>query len=381
MKITGIRTRIMGVPGRNWTFVFVETDAGLVGVGEATLENLELAVASTIEHMSEILIGQDPTRVEYLWQSLFKRFFWPVGAVVGSAMSGLDQAFWDIAGKALGVPVYRLLGGPVRDRIWAYARPDLFGLQEPEQTAEATLEAQGAGFSAFKISAPFERVEYAERDLIEGTVEVVRAARRVVGDSMHLMVDNHGRHGADTVIDLLRRLREYSLLFYEEPTRPDNIKVLERVAAAQTGVPLATGERLFTRWGFRELIESQAVSIVQPDICHAGGISEVRRIAAHAELYGQRLAPHNPLGPVSTAASIHLAAATPNFLMLEHCRRNPWFNGVQRGEPLQLHDGHFELPQGPGLGIELDEDVIARHPYQPRAFYDIRYPDGAVAEV
>jgi galactonate dehydratase len=203
---------------------------------------------------------------------------------------------------------------------------------------------------AFKINAPYERVEYAERDLIEGTVDVVRTARKVVGDRMHLMVDNHGRHGADTVIELWRRLREYSPLFYEEPTRPDNVKVLARVAAAQTGVPLATGERLFTRWGFRELIEAQAVSVIQPDICHAGGISEVRRIAAHAELYGQRLAPHNPLGPVSTAASIHLAAATPNFLMLEHCRRSPWFDDVQRGKPLQLQAGHFVLPEGPRPG-------------------------------
>ncbi len=251
MKITKIRTRIMGVPGRNWTFVFVETDAGLVGIGEATLENLELAVAATIEQLSELLIGEDPTRVEHLWQSLSKRSFWPIGAVVGSAMSGLDQACWDIAGKALGVPVYRLLGGPVRDRVWAYARPDLPGLQEPAQTAEATLEAQSAGFTAFKINAPYQTVDYAERDLVEGTVAVVRAAREVVGDQMHLMVDNHGRHGADTVVELLHRLREYGLLFYEEPTRPDNIRVLSRIAAAQTGVPLATRERLFTRWGFR----------------------------------------------------------------------------------------------------------------------------------
>jgi len=292
-----------------------------------------------------------------------------------SAISGIDQALLDIAGKDLGVPVYRLLGGPTRNRVRVYARPDL---PRGDIFEQARL-AREAGYNAYKIGFG-QATDQTDAALIRLTANTVCRLREEHGDDLEIMVDNHGRFGVDSAIQLARALAPYQLRFLEEPIPPDNVDALVKVARAGSGVPIATGERLFTRWGFREVLEKQAAEVIQPDICHAGGISELRRIAALAEIYFVPVAPHNPQGPVSTAAAVHLAASIPNFSILEHCRRYPWFNDVQR-DPLRIESGNVELPTKPGLGVELVEDVISTSPYKPLTPAQYYGPDGAVADV
>jgi galactonate dehydratase len=356
VKITEVKTFVMRGVERNWLFVKVETDEGVHGWGEASLEFTTLTVQTAVEEMAGHLIGQDPTRVEHLWQTMFRHGFWRGGVVLNSAISGLDQALWDITGKAYGVPVYKLLGGACRDRIRLYAHGGW-------QTVEPLKEL---GFTGMKTGAD---------------VENVRRAREIGGEDFALMVDNHGMSTPHQAHRRILDLEPYDLLFFEEPCPPDNPDVLAPLAATRYRTPLATGERLFTRWGFRRVLENQWVSIIQPDICHAGGISEVRRIAAMAETYYVEVAPHNPYGPISTAACVHLCAAIPNFAILEYVYSNePWRSKAQV-EPLVVRDGYAELPTAPGLGVDLDEDVLRSRPYEPIPFGHRYADDGSVADI
>lgn len=376
MKITNIRTRIMGVPPRrNWVFVFVETDEGITGVGEATTEWHEKPVASAIEDLiAPRLIGMDPTRIEWIWQKMYRHVWWRSGVVVSSAMSGIDQALWDIAGKAYGQPVYRLLGGACRDRVRLYARGDL-GVGGSGEEARA---AQDEGFDAFKCGyniAEFDAFD--EKAQIEHCIGEVRAVREAAGDKMDIMLDCGGLFSVNGAMELIARLKALRMLFVEEPVNADTPKDMVRLMRASTGVDIAAGERPCTRWGFREWLEVGAVDVIQADVSHCGGISELMRIAHCAEVYNVKVAPHNPYGPVALAASAHAAAAMPNFLILEHCRLRPWFDDVQ-AVPVPVRKGHVELTERPGLGIELDEDYIERHPYVPLGSRDPFQPDGAV---
>ncbi len=380
MKITAVRTRVMGTPGRNWIFVFVETDEGITGVGEATTEYQEQAVVSSIEqHFAPLLVGRDPTRIERLWQVMYRMFWWRQGVVMTSAISGIEQALWDIAGKAYGQPVYRLLGGPCRDRVRLYARGDL-GLSSEAEEAQAAI---AEGFTAFKWGYGPTGKPFDEEVNIRAAHETVSAIAEATGDqidcSLHLelMVDCAGLFSLGGAIRLIRGLQGYRMLFVEEPVCADNLNEMERLHQAGTGIKLALGERLSTRWAFREYLERRAVDVVQPDICHAGGIGELRKIAAMAEVYGVKVAPHNPYGPVALAAAVHFAAATSNFLILEYCRRTPLFFQVQK-QGIEIANGHAELPTAAGLGVELDEELIAQHPYQPLAIREYYDSDGAV---
>jgi galactonate dehydratase len=372
MKITQIRTQMMGTPGRNWVFVFVETDAGITGVGEATTEWHEQAVVAAIEQqIAPLLLGRDPTEIERLWQVMYRLFWWRQGVVMTSAISGIDQALWDIAGKAYGQPVYRLLGGPCRDRVRLYARTDL-GLPSPAEEARAAI---AEGFTGFKWGYGPTGRPFDEEESIQAAHDTARA---ISGDAgLELMVDCAGLFSLNGAMRLVRGLQPYRMLFVEEPVCVDNMVEVERLHQAGLGINLALGERLCTRWAFREYLERRSVDVIQPDICHAGGISELRKIATMAEVYGVRVAPHNPYGPVAMAAAVHFAAATPNFLILEYCRRSPLFFQVQK-QGVTIENGHAMLPSAPGLGVELDEELIAQHPYQPlesREYYDA---DGAV---
>ena len=380
MKITAVRTRVMGTPGRNWIFVFVETDEGITGVGEATTEYQEQAVVSSIEqHFAPLLVGRDPTRIERLWQVMYRMFWWRQGVVMTSAISGIEQALWDIAGKAYGQPVYRLLGGPCRDRVRLYARGDL-GLSSEAEEAQAAITE---GFTAFKWGYGPTGKPFDEEVNIRAAHETASAIAEATGDqidcSLHLelMVDCAGLFSLGGAIRLIRGLQGYRMLFVEEPVCVDNLNEMERLHQVGTGIKLALGERLSTRWAFREYLERRAVDVVQPDICHAGGIGELRKIAAMAEVYGVKVAPHNPYGPVALAAAVHFAAATSNFLILEYCRRTPLFFQVQK-QGIEIANGHAELPTAAGLGVELDEELIAQHPYQPLAIREYYDSDGAV---
>ena len=365
----------------DWLFVVVETDEGITGVGESAAITLEAAVKGAVEWLRKFLVGQDPTRVEHLWQQMYRHLFWRGGPVLSAAISAIDVALWDITGKAAGLPVYKLLGGPVRDYIPTYTHSD-----QPGTVAENAVRDRDAGFFGIKIAkvppGPADPRKRADTHL-----ELIREAREAAGPDMNIMTDFHGNLTVTEAIRFLERVKPHRLTWAEELIQPDNVPAYIQLARAVPGVPCATGERLLYRFGFRELIESHAVPIIQPDIGLAGGISEVRRIAAYAETHYVQVAPHNPFGPVNTAASIHLGTATPNFLVLEHARRSPHFERVVK-KPLALRNGHFELPTAPGLGVELDEAYIAAHPPKPRTMdeygatrHQAWGADGSVADV
>jgi galactonate dehydratase len=383
MKIVSIENQLMRVERQNWHFVKVTTDEGLVGVGEASLEGRERTVATAVEELSRYLIGEDPGPIEHHWQRLNRHGFWRGGVILNSAIAGIEQALWDIKGKKLGAPVYELLGGPTRRRVRVYTH---LGGPTPEATVERARELMAMGYRAFKmgsgqpIQAGRQPEPVDERTIIRRTVEKVRAVREAVGPDVLLMLDNHGRFMPAFAIELMHALQPFDMLFLEELVPPENLDALEKVANVKANVPLATGERLFSKWEFRDLIGKQIVDVVQPDICHAGGILELKKIAAMAEAYYIQVAPHNPNGPVATAASLHLAAAIPNFLILETAYAEPFRSRVQK-RGLTIEDGWIELPTAPGLGVELDEEVIRAHPYAPHDYAPLYYPDGSVADI
>lgn len=376
MRIIKVTAHLMGVPGpgghapsRNWTFVRVETDEGITGVGEATTEYHEHAVAAMIEeHFAPFLIGQDPTQVTRAWQQLQRFFWWRNGVVASSAASGIEQALWDITGKAYGQPVYKLLGGAVRDCVRVYARSDL-GLES--HVAEITT-ALKEGFTAFKFGPGKYVNPYDDEKQVDVALALARDLRRAAGPDCDLMIDCGGIFSLQAAHRLIEGLREVRMLFVEEPVNMDVPRSLVALRQTFPMVCIAAGERLMTRWGFREWLETGAVDVIQADISHCGGIGELLRIATCAEVYNVRVAPHNPYGPVALAASAHACAAMPNFLILEHCRHRPQFNEVQKFG-LVVQNGCVELNDRPGLGIELDWDYVSKHPYYPlplRTFTD-----------
>jgi galactonate dehydratase len=378
VKIVAIDNLLMRVERQNWHFVKITTDEGIVGYGEASVEGREWTVAAAVHEFGRYLIDEDPTAIEHHWQRLHRHGFWRGGIILNSAISGIDQALWDIKGKRLGVPVYELLGGPTRKRLRVYTHCNA---PTPEATAEFAVKLVEQGYRALKLGtgSPDES-GMDERALIRQAARKIGLVRDAVGPDVDLMLDNHGRFAPFFAIELMHALQPFNMLFLEELVPPENLQALRKVADVKANVPLATGERLFSKWEYRELIDKQIVDVVQPDICHAGGISELKKIAAMAEAYYIKVAPHNPNGPVATAASAHLSAAIPNFLILETAQSEPYRTQVQK-QGLKIVDGWIDLPTTPGLGIELDEDVIAAHPYSPRDYPPAYYPDGSVADI
>tara|TARA_B100000949_G_C14276951_1_gene449942 strand:- start:946 stop:2073 length:1128 start_codon:yes stop_codon:yes gene_type:complete len=358
MKITDIQTFVMGVAGRNWTFVKINTDEQIHGWGEATMEWHEPAVVEGIKIMTPLLIGHDPTRIEKIWQTLFRHHWWRQNVAMNSAISGIDQALWDITGKVFGQPVYRILGGACHERVRLYARGDL-GLGSPVKEAEAALKE---GFTAFKGGVEIGTI-FDSKSQVRKISQDCLAIEKAVGRDMELMLDLQGVFEFNDILEMVRGLQGRNLLWLEEPVPALTLDQMIRLVAANLGVRFSLGERLCSRWEFKEVLEQRAADIIQPDICHTGGISEIRRIASYAEIFGIPVAPHNPLGPVALAASVHAAAAMPNFMILEYCRRSPLFSQVQK-QGVRIKDGFAELPNQPGLGVELDESLIWKHPYR-----------------
>lgn len=359
MKITSLRT--FQVAPR-WLFVAIDTDAGYTGWGEAVVEGQARVVERMLQDLSEYLVGQDPQRIEHHWQVMYRGAFYRGGPVLCSAISGVDQALWDIKGKHYGAPVHDLLGGAVRDRIRMYGH--LRG-QGDDDFAAAAATATSSGMTALKmgIDGPVQVVDTAA--YIQRQVDRFAAVRAAVGPDVDIALDFHGRTSPAMATRLAQRLAPLAPMFIEEPCLPENLDALLQVARA-TEIPIATGERIFTKFGFREVIGKRAVAIVQPDLCHAGGISETRRIAAMAEAEYIGVAPHNPLGPISLAACLQIDAATPNFLIQEYPTLD---DGADLGEgilrqPFDLVDGHIDVPRGPGLGVEVDEDLVRARAYE-----------------
>jgi galactonate dehydratase len=391
LKITTVKTVVVHAQMRNWVFVKVETDqAGLYGWGEASLEWKTRSVVGAVEDFAPMIVGEDPSRIEHLYQKMYRQSFWRAGIIGLSAISGIEQACWDILGKSLNMPVYKLLGGAVRDKVRMYTHlggGDMKAVYETQKSADAGVfvdrlkEVMERGYSAVKvlITPPSEALsrigeyKYAER--------VMDAMRTAAGDDIDIMVDCHGRHSMANAIEFCRVLAPYKPYFVEEPVPPENVDVLAEVRRASP-VPIATGERLATRHQFREIFEKHACHVIQPDLCHCGGLWEAKKIAAMAEAYMMGVAPHNPLGPVANAAALHFALSTPNFLIQEDMLLDvPWRWEVVR-HSLETKDGYWLPSDAPGLGIEVDEEAAKQHPFAQEVLHPltVRAHDGAILD-
>jgi galactonate dehydratase len=384
MKITAVRPLIVNAQMRNWIFVKVETDQGLIGWGEASLEWKTRAVAGAIADFEPFIVGVDPRRIEHLVQTMSRQPYFRGGIVAASALSGIEQACWDILGKSLGAPVYHLLGGAVRDRVRMYDHlgggemTALYLDDEPRAMADRARQSVAAGYTAVKVLAVPRTLPVDGPAPIKRAEATMAAIRDAVGDDVDIMVDFHGRTTPAMGIAYAEALAPYRPLFIEEPALPENVDALAQVARA-TKIPVATGERLVARFQFRELLEKQACAVIQPDLCHCGGIWEARKIAAMAEAYYVSVAPHNPLGPIATAACIHLALATPNFLIQEAIRSDvPWRDEVVT--PPRVSGGYALPYDGPGWGIDVIEAAAARHPFAQEELLRYWHPDGSVAD-
>lgn len=358
MKITALTTYSVAP---RWVFLRIDTDEGITGWGEPVVEGRAETVRAAVGELAELLVGEDPLRIEDLWQQMSKGGFYRGGPILSSAVAGIDQALWDIAGKAYGVPVHQLLGGAVRDRVRMYA---WIGGDEPDQVADLAREQVEAGFTAVKMngSGPMAPIDTLAHTRL--VVDRLAAVREAIGPDRDVVVDFHGRMSTAMSRRLLPLLEPLSPLFVEEPVLPEFARDLGFLAHA-TAVPLATGERLYSRWDFRDVLPT-GIAVAQPDVSHAGGISEVRRIAALAEPYDVAMAPHCPLGPIALAASLQLAFATPNFLIQEQSvgihynAGNELLDYLVDASPFRFVDGYAARPTGPGLGIEVDEAAVMR---------------------
>ena len=376
MKITAITTRIVNAEMRNWVFVKVETDeAGLFGWGEATLEWKTRAVVGAIEDLTPLLIGRDPRDIEQAVRVLKKHSFWRLGVIGMSAVSGIEMALWDILGKHLDVPVWRLLGGKVRDKVQVYTHLGLGDMRAVYETLEVAPLVERArevvekGYKAFKaVFIPYTHY-HAPLPEVDKVARMMDALRAAVGPTIEVMVDFHGRPAsASAALAYIEALAPGRPMFVEEPLPPGETAALQTIAA-RTNVPLATGERLIDRTEFHDLLAVRAVSIIQPDICHCGGLGEAKKIAAMAEAVSVGVAPHNPLGPIAGVAALHFAVSTPNHVIQEEMvGAVPWFFDVVQG-PIRMVDGCWEVPEAPGLGIRVDEAACARHPHAPEVLH------------
>jgi len=371
VKIVDVKSAVLGTAWRNLTFVQVITDEGLVGVGEVRMLNHTDALRGYLaEAVPNHVLGHDPFQIENLVQRMYRNDYARADEIAMSAIATIEIACWDIMGQALGQPVYTLLGGAVREKIKAYANGWYTVERTPQEFHDAATRAIGKGYGALKLDpfgAGFYELDRAEK---MRSIALVEAVRDAVGPDVEIMVEMHGRFNPATAVELARELEAFKPSWIEEPVPPENLRALKK-ASEKIAIPVATGERIHTRYDYRQLFELQAADIIQPDITHFGGLLETKKLAAWAEAYYLLVAPHNVGGPVSTAAALHFAASTPNFKILEHFNdfAEDWVKPAAPGNP-EVQDGYFALPQGPGLGVKLDEEVIREHPQQ-KIFFNL----------
>ncbi len=363
MKIIDLKTFVVGAGWRNLIFIRLDTDDGISGYAEATSHNKTRALVGYLEEAKKrYIIGSDPFDTESLFSRMFRQDYSYAATVQTTVISAVEIACWDIIGKALGQPVWRLIGGKCRDSIPAYANGWYTGDRKPEGFAAKAREVAAKGYRGLKLD-PFGSggLELSRQEKNEA-IALVEAVRFAVGPAVEIYIEAHGRFSPATSIAMAKELERFDPSWYEEPVPPENVDALLYVKN-RIGIPVATGERAYTRYGFRELIERQAVDIIQPDVIHAGGISETKKIAAMAEPHYMTVAPHNSNSPMCTAASVHLATALPNFKIQETFDdfAEPWLRDLVQGAPV-LENGCFKLPSKPGLGVELREDLVPEHP-------------------
>jgi galactonate dehydratase len=389
MKIIGIRTTVVNAEMRNWIFVRVDTDQdGLHGWGEATLEWKTRAVVGAIEDLAPLLIGRDPRDIEQAVRAMQKQGFWRMGVIGATAISGIEVALWDILGKELGVPVWRLLGGKTRERVPVYTHLGLGDMRAVYETmqvselVERALSVVEKGYRAVKVVfIPYTHYTTRPR-AVDHVATLMRSLREAVGDEVEIMVDFHGRPAsAAAALDYIRAIEPGRPLFAEEPVPAGDPELMAAVTR-QSRVPIAAGERLIGRAEFEPLFRLRALHIAQPDIAHTGGLAEARKIAAAAETAGVGVAPHNPLGPLAGVAALHFDIATPNFVIQEEMTGAvPWYDEVAE-TVIRRVDGAWQIPDKPGLGVEIDEKAAARHPFAQEVFHTLHavLEDGTIVD-
>jgi galactonate dehydratase len=378
MRITSVETLLVD----RYLFVQVHTDAGITGLGESGAWGYLEASAAAVDTFRRYLVGQDPLRIEHHWQYLYRWSHFRGAAIMG-ALSALDIALWDIAGKHFGVPCYQLLGGKCRDKARVYRH--VFG-RTREQLVRGCVEAREQGYTAVGHLTPFldepRDVPYfkTHAQKIREAIETVRCYREAVGDDVDLCIEIHRRLTPSEAVVLARGIEQFHPYFYEDPILPDSFDAMELVAQ-QIRIPIATGERIHTIWEFEMLLRRGAVQYVRPDVCMAGGLTHCKKIAALAEAHHVGVVPHNPLSPVSTAACLQLAACIPNFALQEYPagEHSPPKSEIVKS-PLAVQDGFLLLPDAPGIGVELAEDAVERHPYKPRGVQTRLHADGSVVD-
>jgi galactonate dehydratase len=387
MRIARVTTRIVNAEMRNWIFVRVDTDIdGLYGWGEATLEWKTRAVAGAIQDLEPLIVGRDPRDIEQLVRIMTKHSFWRLGVIGMSAISGIELALWDIFGKSAGLPVWRLLGGKVRDRVKVYTHLGMGDMRSVYESMEIDVMVERAravvesGYRALKaVFIPYTHYTATTKD-IDHAARMMESLRTAVGPDIEIMVDFHGRPASSgAALAYIDAIAAGTPMFVEEVLPPGDTLALAQVAS-KSRVPLAAGERLVDRHEFDELLRLRAVDILQPDICHCGGLLETKKIAAMAEAASTGVAPHNPLGPIAGAAALHFAVSTPNHVIQEEMvGAVPWYHEVVRG-PIRMIDGHWQVPEAPGLGIEVDESVCDAHPFEQEVIHPQHavLPDGTV---
>jgi L-alanine-DL-glutamate epimerase-like enolase superfamily enzyme len=373
LKITGIKTFVVNVGSVNWVFCKVYTNQGLTGLGEGSVTSKEATMSQAIMEHERFLVGKDPTDIELLWQGMFRYPRWRGGPILNSAISAVEIALWDILGQALGVPIYKLLGGAARKRIRLY--------KDVGATPEAFLQAKEEGYTAAKsgfitINDDVVVPGYAVR---EGARKLA-VVRKAVGDEFDICIDAHGQLTTVMAVDFCTRIEELRPMFVEEATQLEDLGELE-LLRQKTKVPLATGERSFTKYGFMEFCSRHLVNYIQPDVCHAGGILELKKIGVIAETFRVEMAPHNPQSEVSTMASLHVDATTPACTIQEYApKTEAWIRDLFSGGAVKVNRGFAELPDRPGLGVVLDEKVAAMHPYKPVTRNQPVFSDGGVGD-
>ncbi|MGN6777908.1 galactonate dehydratase [Rhizobium sp.] len=381
MKITKLTTYI--VPPR-WLFLKIETDEGIVGWGEPVVEGRALTVQAAVHELEDYLIGKDPFLIEDHWNVMYRAGFSRGGAVHMSALAGIDQALWDIKGKALGQPIHSLLGGQVRDKIKVYS---WIGGDRPSDVANNAKDVVARGFKAIKLNGCEEMQIVDTYDKVEKAVETIATIREAIGPYIGIGVDFHGRVHRPMAKVLAKELEPYKLLFIEEPVLSENREALKEIAN-HCSTPIALGERLYSRWDFKSVLSDGYVDILQPDLSHAGGITECRKIAAMAEAYDVALAPHCPLGPIALAACLQVDAVSYNAFIQEQSlgihynKGNDILDYISNKEVFQYADGFVSIPQGPGLGIEVDEAYVIERAKEGHRWRNPvwRHEDGSVAE-
>ncbi|WP_027166142.1 galactonate dehydratase [Mesorhizobium sp. WSM3224] len=381
MKITALTTYI--VPPR-WLFLKIETDAGISGWGEPVVEGRALTVEAAVKELADYLIGKDPRLIEDHWTVMYRGGFYRGGPILMSAIAGIDQALWDIKGKALGVPVHELLGGKLRDTIKVYS---WIGGDRPAEVAAGARDMVARGFLALKMNGTEELQIVDSHDRIDAAVERVAMVREAVGPNIGIAVDFHGRVHRPMARILVKELEPYRLMFIEEPVLSENREALKEIAALGS-TPIALGERLYSRWDFKSVFEEAVVDIIQPDLSHAGGITECRKIAAMAEAYDVAVAPHCPLGPIALAACLQLDAVSYNCFIQEQSlgihynAANDLLDYAANKDVFRYHEGYVAIPDGPGLGVEIDEDYVKERAKEGHRWRNPvwRHKDGSLAE-